>query len=154
MERKNIGLIILGIAMVIFIISYFHRSKSSSKIGRYQCTYTTIPGVEDDSTATEWLLTESDITHWGGPVLSEQSRRGRDPFQPTFTKPTKKSASLQKAHFRLEGIIARAGFRKAIINGKIYSVGDWVSGKQVIEIGSDHVILQYSHKRRVLKLFD
>ena len=153
MKRKTIGLIILGVLLLIFIGSYFHRRVQFSKTCRSSVAQTMISEVSIDSTLVRWILTGSDFTSQRKPILSRQRRR-RDPFQPPFTKSTKSVSNLQTIRLRLEGIVARGGTRKAIISGKTYSLGDWILGKKIVEIGSDYVVLQSSNSKRILSLFN
>lgn len=82
-----------------------------------------------------------------------------DPTQPdTYVKPevkpvkAKNKSKKQQAYFRLESILIASDRKIASINGKLYQVGDKVSGLKVMEINADHVVLKSEQGRRVLQL--
>jgi len=85
-----------------------------------------------------------------GPVCADSDRPLSDPTRPsgwqkTAAGPASARAPLVNA-LKLQGTFSRAGKRSALISGQRVSVGDEVSGAEVLEIDSNKVILRIDGK--------
>ncbi|GBD93670.1 hypothetical protein BMS3Abin05_01255 [bacterium BMS3Abin05] len=90
------------------------------------------------------------------PILLGASARfdqkwGRNPFQPFVYHPKRTIRRKKKAALRLEGILQKGTRRKAIINGKVVSVGDKIGIYRVKFILENLVALKSSEKEIYLR---
>lgn len=78
-----------------------------------------------------------------------------DPTQPeTYVEPKIKTVKMKKrlVGLQLESILIAADRKIAAVNGKLYQVGDKLSGLTVKEINADHIVLKSKKGLRTLKL--
>jgi hypothetical protein len=98
----------------------------------------------------------------GEPVTAEW---GRDPFgvpdqvevaeRPTRTaKPTRPRGKpgARKEHLRLSTILITGSNRLAVINDRVYAVGDEIGGEKISKITLDHVVLTDGSEERLLRV--
>jgi MSHA biogenesis protein MshK len=98
------------------------------------------------------------------PVMAEESDAkdegsASDPTAPlTWVAPAKPKAAKKKAYYpvpKLQSIVCVDGnLCSVILNDRLVSQGEWVSGYQVKTIHNEHVVLVRQGKRWVLELFD
>ena len=74
----------------------------------------------------------------GGPLLDPTRPRGWQASKPLQVKERNPSSDA----LRLQGLFSLAGERSAMISGRRVTVGDRVSGAEVVEINHDRVILR------------
>ena len=89
---------------------------------------------------------------------------GRDPFalppwveEETETKPVKAARPQperagEKPQYKLSTILITGSNRLAVINDRVYAVGDKIGGEEVSKITLDHVVLSYDSEERVLRV--
>jgi Tfp pilus assembly protein PilP len=80
------------------------------------------------------------------PLCADSDRPLSDPTRPsgwhrTETAPTSSAQPALNA-LKLQGTFSRAGERSALISGQRVSVGDLVSGAEVLEIDNNRVMLR------------
>ena len=96
------------------------------------------------------LILMSSYGNWGW-AIPEKSDWSRDPFYLPFSKENiSKNALLDHcpSQLKLEGTLtAKSGDAQAFINGKIYAIGEKISGYTIQKIGKNSVHL-LSHKYR------
>jgi hypothetical protein len=88
------------------------------------------------------------------PVMEYKSGQLRDPFQSYIVKekkevvvvPVNKSSALPRpdlSEFKVQGIIWGGRMPQAIINNKVFTVGDSVEGAKIVNIGKNKIILNF-----------
>ena len=75
---------------------------------------------------------------------------GGDPTRPPNLAPAAQEILHEPLHLSL--ILADDQRRRAVINGKVLAVSDWIGDAQVKTIGRDQVVMQRAGQRIVLKL--
>ena len=83
---------------------------------------------------------------FGGIRSDYDQEWGRNPFQPFRSQPPITGKHLRKQALRLEGIIQKGKVRKAIISGKILSVGDKIAEYRVKLILENMVALKNGNR--------
>ena len=98
----------------------------------------------------------------GEPVPAEW---GRDPFavpyeveveeRPTRTEKVtrpKGKPGAGKVHYKLSTILIAGSNRLAVINDRVYAVGDEIGGEKISKITLDHVVLTDGSEERLLRV--
>jgi len=75
-----------------------------------------------------------------------------DPMQPSMYAPAGAAGSGLSGDQGLQAIILSQGRRLAVINGKVYKVGEQVGEARLLSISAGEVTLRDAGKTRVLKL--
>lgn len=89
------------------------------------------------------------------PVVAYESGQLRDPFQTCMVKeekkeePVKQDASESKPGFdvnafKVQGLIWGGRFPQAIINNKVFIVGDSLEGAEILSIDKEGITLSYA----------
>lgn len=81
-------------------------------------------------------------------LASDPTKPGLYPLKTTHDSNDKK---LIKAQL-LTAIFSKSGIRKAIIDGQLYAVGDFVGNKKITAIKNTHVLLQSNSGQTKLHL--
>lgn len=97
-------------------------------------------------------------------ALCQEAQEARNPLQPQFPKkeevaePTaeqpiviKEEKFFNVSQYALEGVVWGAYEARAIINGKIYAIGDIIGEAEIIKIGKEGVTVALEQKEYVIK---
>ena len=91
---------------------------------------------------------------------------GRDPFalpgwveaqekgraQPVKAVRKKRPSTGDKPQYKLSTILITESSRLAVINDKVYAVGDKIGGEEISQITLDHIVLTDNSQERVLRV--
>ena len=142
-ENVKIVVIVITLFMVVLVVLDFFEPKSA--LPTLAAALEKITYMESDAVVT--IKT---------PRL--EIAKLRDPLQiPVATRKQlfakKPGQKQQLANVQLQGIVWNPqGESKAIVNGKIFTIGDFVEGIQIIEINKDNVKLIYQENEVSLTL--
>ncbi len=75
-----------------------------------------------------------------------------DPTAPSYQFNNSNKKSATKKTNQLTAIFYKQNKRQAIINNKLYSIGDYFSGTKIISIQANHIILKNSQGTKKLTL--
>jgi hypothetical protein len=81
--------------------------------------------------------------------VEEQERRETPPVKAV---PTKRARRGDKPQYRLSTILITESSRLAVINDKVYAVGDRIGGEEISKITLDHIVLTDNSQERVLRV--
>ena len=126
------------------------------------------PGAPIDKMLTSLLQSGKQGKKEGDKTVKEPvaDRWGRDPFAlPGWVKEQEKGEippvravrqqrprTGDKPQYRLSTILITESSRLAVINDKVYAVGDRIGGEEISKITLDHIVLSDNSQERVLRV--
>lgn len=89
-----------------------------------------------------------DAANGRDPFLSYFSKKSNDPVAPEIIKNDNIPVTLPK--MTLQGLILGSALKQAIINNKVFKIGDTMDGVKILDINSNGVTLFYKSKQFTL----
>ena len=84
------------------------------------------------------------------PSWVEEQERGKT--QPVKAVRKKRPSRGDKPQYKLSTILITESSRLAVINDKVYAVGDRIGGEEISKITLDHIVLTDNSQERVLRV--
>lgn len=145
---EKIVLFFLAIAAV-FAFNLFLTKWSSSQKKQYQVTSLIIPPLENTAPETVATVPASKT------LPLPESAKMRDPFLPSKNSEfalTDKIKAKPELNLKISGILMDKEVPSAIINSRVVKIGDIISGKTVVDIEKETVILMENGDLYILEL--
>ena len=105
---------------------------------------------EGDKTKEELVAETWGRNPFGSAAWVEEQEKGKIP--PIKAVRKKRPRTGDKPQYKLSTILITESSRLAVINDKVYAVGDKIGGEEISKITLDHIVLTDNSQERVLRV--